>query len=169
MDRVSAHDLRRAFALQGSLATARVAGMSWLVRIPYRVAPGRSFETGVIRLAGYDWTLKTNGSWYVLFAQGLPDEAQARAIVPHVVAALIWAGALSTDGIQASADIQEIKLGDKPSPPQSMLPGVYGFANEGRPAVYPDDKRVAFGAAGEVGVLVSTPFKEIRGEANRSL
>jgi hypothetical protein len=119
---------------------------------------GREIEPGTILLDERAWELSFRDPFYVLQAPDFPSEEAARRAIPQVVAALVWSFALRNEGLQVEIEPQRIALRVTPSPPDSQIPGVFGIGNEGSPAIYPDEKRVAFAHVFPVTVKVSTAF-----------
>lgn len=132
--------------------------VGWTLRIPFRTTSGREIEPGTVLLDERAWELSFRDPFYVLQARDFPSEEAARTAIPRVVAALVWSFALRNDGVQVEIETQRIALRDVPSPPASQIPGVFGIGNEGSPAIYPDEKRVAFAHVFPITVKISTPF-----------
>jgi hypothetical protein len=132
--------------------------VGWTLRIPFGTTSRREIEPGTILLDERAWELSFRNPFYVLQARNFPSEEAARTAIPEVVAALIWSFALRNEGVQVEIEPQRIALRDTPSPPDSQIPGVFGIGNEGSPAIYPDEKAVAFAHVFPVTVKVSTAF-----------
>jgi hypothetical protein len=137
--------------------------MGFTLRLPFRVAPGRTFAVGSFAAAGLDMELKASAPWHVLQVQGLTTEDAARALLPRLVAALVWLGLETRDGIEVISEPQDLVLRDNPAPATSIVAGAHGIGDEGRPAIYPDDRVARFAYVSPASVQVSTPLESFVG------
>jgi hypothetical protein len=132
-----------------------------VLRIPFIVEPGHFFRPGRFTIEGLPADLEVREDrqgWHVLSIRGLPTEEAARDLLRRACPALEWVGIETTWGIRVDCDLQALVLREKPSPPESLLPGAHGFANEERPLIFPENRRIGIGLVGSVAVRLDSPL-----------
>jgi hypothetical protein len=132
---------------------------NYQIRIPFIVQPGHFFNSGEFSIEGFPAQLEVREGLHILWIRRLPTEQAAQELLNRICPLFDWVALQTNWGIEVDCTLQEVVLLDKPSPPGSLLPGAQGFANEGRPIIFPEGPRIAIGRAGEVSVRLDSPIE----------
>lgn len=129
--------------------------MAYILRIPFKPAPQKRFRLGSFSILGLEAELVFAHPFHVLMVRGLDSAEEGERLLARLGPALVWpwVGFQSFSGIEVSQDLQELKILDEPGELQGFG-GIRAHAvgDEGRPAIYPDDKKISFVQAGAIEV-----------------
>lgn len=133
--------------------------MAYILRIPFKIPPTRTFAVGTFSLEGLEMELSLQEPFYVLSVLGLATREDGVRLLGRLARALAWVGFRSSTGIEVSDDLQQFELLEE-AVELAGFPGIWAHAigDEGRPVLYLDDKLVRFAYVPPIGVKQDAPL-----------
>ena len=142
--------------------------MSYTLRFPFRVSPGRKLiglENAIVQELGtLTWKLEAKEPYYILSISGFRSDAACRQFKDELWAGFMWAQLKKGVAFNAEHTFEKIVFHDDPEEAARNLANSFrtpydgpidGLANGNFPVTYPADKRLRFITGGAPTLTLS--------------
>lgn len=148
--------------------------MSFTLRFPFRVSPGRKLiglENVLVQAVGpCTWTLEAKEPFYILSISGFKSDDACRHFKDELWAAFMWAQLKKGMAFKVEHTFDNIAYSDNPEQAARNLEKSFGMPYAGPvdglasgnfPAIYPSDKQLRFVTGGDATLTIGTPAQQI--------